>query len=291
MNTKIPNVIKYLLIANIAMWILTELMWMKNVPLSATLGLYYIGHPNFMPHQFVSYMFMHANFMHIFFNMFALWMFGNIMVRTWNEKKFLLFYFVCGIGAAITQEVGQAIGIIDPASCTIGASGAVFGILLAFGITYPNERLFIIPIPFPIKAKYLIFGYIIIEVLQFFGSKDGVAHLAHLGGMLFGYLLMLYWKKHPDKDINNWTRTNMGQTTGQKRGNIFGFGQKKAQTEQKPFTVTYGGAARRESDYEYNERKKREAQEIDLILDKIRKSGWDSLTPEEQKKIIDASKR
>ena len=291
MNTKIPNVIKYLLIANIAMWILTELMWMKNVPLSETLGLYYIGHPNFMPHQFVSYMFMHANFMHIFFNMFALWMFGNIMVRTWNEKKFLLFYFVCGIGAAVTQEVGQAIGIIDPASCTIGASGAVFGILLAFGITYPNERLFIIPIPFPIKAKYLIFGYIIIEVLQFFGSKDGVAHLAHLGGMLFGYLLMLYWKKHPDKDINNWTRTNMGQTTGQKRGNIFGFGQKKAQTEQKPFTVTYEGAARRESDYEYNERKKREAQEIDLILDKIRKSGWDSLTPEEQKKIIDASKR
>lgn len=293
MNTKIPNVIKYLLIANIVLWVLTEIMAMKHVNLTNSLGLFYIGNPLFMPHQFISYMFMHASFMHIFFNMFALWMFGNIMVRTWNEKKFLLFYFVCGIGAAITQEVGQAIGVLNQDSCTIGASGAVFGILLAFGVTYPNEKLFIIPIPFPIKAKYLIFGYILIEVLQFFGAnQDGVAHLAHLGGALFGYLLMLYWKKHPDKDINNWTRTNMNNSGSQQRGNIFGFGRKTSSTGQKPFTVTYGGnTTRRETDYEYNERKKREAHEIDLILDKIRKSGWDSLTPEEQKKIIDASKK
>ncbi len=293
MNTKLPNVIKYLLIANIIMFVLTELMAMKHTDLSQSLGLFYIGSHYFKPHQLITYMFMHANFMHIFFNMFALWMFGNIMVRTWNEKKFLLFYFVCGIGAAITQEVGQAIGVLNQNSCTIGASGAVFGILLAFGMTYPNEKLFIIPIPFPIKAKYLIFGYILIEVLQFFSATgDGVAHLAHLGGALFGFLLMLYWKKHPDKDINNWTRTNPGSSTGQRKGNIFGFGRKASSGGQQPFTVTYGGnTTRQETDYEYNERKRREAHEVDLILDKIRKSGWDSLTPEEQKKIIDASKK
>lgn len=289
---KLPNVIKYLLIANIAMWMLSEILKVQDIDLNKSLALFYVEHPLFRPHQIITYMFMHANFMHIFFNMFALFMFGRIMAMTWNEKKFLLFYFVCGIGAAVTQEVGQAFGVLDPSSCTLGASGAVFGLLLAFGMTYPNERIFIIPIPFPIKAKYLIIGYVAIEVLQFLGAGgDGVAHLAHLGGMLFGYLLILYWKRNPDKDINNWRRTSLNSGGKQARGNIFGFGQRKPSSGEKPFTVTYGGANNRESDHAYNERKKKEAQEIDLILDKIRKSGWDSLSPEEQQKIIEASKK
>ena len=291
---KLPNVIKYLLIANIVLWVLSELLASRGISLNQQLALFYIGSPYFKPHQLITYMFMHDGFMHIFFNMFALWMFGRIMVATWNEKKFLLFYFVCGIGAAITQEVGQAIGIINPAACTLGASGAGYGLLLAFGMTYPNEKIFIIPIPFPIKAKYLIVGYIIIEVLQAIRpeSGGGIAHLAHLGGMLFGYVLLLYWKFHPDKDINNWKRSQTNGRGRQQQGNIFGWGgNKKSTTGEKPFTVTYGGANNRESDYAYNERKRREAQEVDEILDKIRKSGWDSLTPDKQKKIIDASKR
>ncbi len=289
---KLPNVIKYLLIANIVVWILTEMLQMRGVNLNQTLALFYVGHPFFQPFQIVTYMFMHANFMHIFFNMFALWMFGNIMAKTWGEKKFLIFYFICGIGAGITQEVGQALGLIDLNACTVGASGAVFGLLLAFGITFPNEKLFIIPIPFPVKAKYLITFYILIEVLQFFGSGgDGVAHLAHLGGALFGFFLIMFWKKHPSQNINNWKRQAQGYgNSRQQQGNSW-FGGGNSTSGSKPtMKVIYGGASRRENDYEYNERKKREAQEIDLILDKIRKNGWDSLTPEEQQIIIDASK-
>ena len=244
---KLPNVIKYLLIANIVVWILSEMLQAKGIDLNHTLGLFYVGFPLFRPYQIVTYMFMHAGFMHIFFNMFALWMFGNIMARTWGEKRFLIFYFVCGIGAGITQELGQALGLLDPTACTVGASGAVFGLLLAFGMTYPNEKLFIIPIPFPVKAKYLITFYILIEVLQFFGAG--------------------------------------GDQRQQQAGGWFNGGQKPS--GQRP---TMRVVSRRENDYEYNERKKREGQEIDLILDKIRKSGWDSLTPEEQKKIIDASR-
>ena len=185
---KLPNVVKYLLIANIVVWILSEILTMRGIDVSP-LCLFYVGSGKFMPHQVVTYMFMHAGFMHLFFNMFALFMFGRIMAMTWGEKKFLIYYLVCGVGAAITQEVGQLTGLLETNSCTLGASGAVFGILLAFGLTYPNERIFIIPIPFPIKAIYFVFFYIALEVIEFLSIKDGIAHLAHLGGMLFGWLL------------------------------------------------------------------------------------------------------
>ena len=229
---KLPNVIKYLLIANIVLWILSEMLQAKDVYLNHTLGLFYVGFPLFRPYQIVTYMFMHADFMHIFFNMFALWMFGNIMARTWGEKRFLIFYIVCGIGAGITQELGQALGLLDPSACTVGASGAVVGLLLAFGMTFPNEKLFIIPIPFPIKAKYLITFYILIEVLlQFFGANsDKVAHLAHLGGALFGFFLVIFWKKHPSRNINNWKRPaqGYGNPRQQQAGGWFSGGQKRA---------------------------------------------------------------
>ena len=160
---------------------------------------------------------MHADLQHIFFNMFAVWMFGRILEQIWGPKRFLFYYIVCGIGAGICQEAVQYIeyatelasyqgvnmnGIVVSMADylnminTVGASGAVYGILLAFGMTFPNEEMFIFPLPVPIKAKFFVVGYAVIELLLGLSGTGGqVAHFAHLGGMLFGLILMIYWKK------------------------------------------------------------------------------------------------
>lgn len=159
---------------------------------------------------------MHGNFAHLFFNMFALWMFGNTLENIWGPNRFLLFYFICGIGAGLIQELVQYIQYVTtlqgyenvriaanqiiPMSeylnmlTTVGASGAVYGILLAFGMMFPNSTLYIY-FAIPIKAKWFVLIYGIIELSSGFTSVDNVAHFAHLGGMLFGLILILYWKK------------------------------------------------------------------------------------------------
>lgn len=288
---KLPAAVKYLLLANIAFFILTIVLEPK-MDLSAILGLFYIGSDQFKPFQLVTYMFMHANFMHIFFNMFALWMFGRIMEQVWGAKKFLIYYFVCGIGAGLVQELGQSLGLIAPYACTIGASGAVFGILLAFGMTFPNERLFIIPIPFPIKAKYFVVLYAAIEVFEFLGVKDGTAHLAHLGGMLFGLILILYWRNQKSLGTQNWRHPDSQGN----QGNPFTFGTRFQSWSQKPSQKGYSGSTNTAnysgpSDIEGNARRRAEADEIDKILGKIRQGGYNSLTFEEKKKLFEHSNR
>jgi len=170
---------------------------------------------------------------------------------------------------------------------TIGASGAVYGILLAFGMIFPNERLFIIPIPFPIKAKWLIIGYILIELFAAMGQSDGVAHMAHLGGMLFGFLLIRYWQKHPDGS------QRFGRSYGQEFfDNLKRKYDSRQQRSRMDAEFTGGGnrqETRKETDEEYNARQRQRQEEIDAILDKIRKSGYDSLTKEEKKKLFDQS--
>jgi membrane associated rhomboid family serine protease len=192
-----------------------------KVDLTNILGLHFPGAKDFKLYQFFTYMFMHGNFAHLFFNMFAVFMFGRVLESVWGPKRFLFYYFVTGLGAAVIQElvwlnmvndVASSNGVSiaqqiagDPSSnllVTIGASGAVFGILLAFGMYFPNVEMFIIPIPFPVKAKYLVIGYGAIELFAGIANfrGDNIAHFAHLGGMLFGLILVLYWKK---KDRNN----------------------------------------------------------------------------------------
>jgi membrane associated rhomboid family serine protease len=150
--------------------------------------------------------------------MFAVWMFGTVLERTWGPKRFLFYYIVCGIGAGIVQEITQYIeyemvlsqytsvntgtDIIPMGEYlnmmkTVGASGAVYGILLAFGMLYPNQQMFIFPLPVPIKAKYFVVGYAVIELLLGIANNagDNIAHFAHLGGMIFGFILIKYWKK------------------------------------------------------------------------------------------------
>lgn len=150
----------------------------------------------FTPWQLVSYAFLHGNFNHLFFNMFAVWMFGTPLERSWGSQRYLSFYTVCVVGAAIAQLVVQLFeGGVYP---TIGASGGVFGLLLAFGVMWPNNRIFLIFFPVPIPAKWFVLIYGGIELLLGFSrAMPGIAHFAHLGGMFFGAVLLYRWGWRP----------------------------------------------------------------------------------------------
>lgn len=144
---------------------------------------------NFYPWQLVGYMFLHGGLMHILFNMFALWMFGQAIESTWGTNRFVFYYFLTGIGAGLLQ-------MFVSSSIVIGASGAVYGILLAFGMMFPNQYIYLLIPPIPIKAKYFVIFYGAIELFSGIGNlNSGVAHFAHLGGMLIGFILIMYWKK------------------------------------------------------------------------------------------------
>ena len=258
----LPPVIKNLIIINVLFFLAT---WSfdsaLHINLEDLLGLHYPGSSKFYPYQFVTYMFMHGGFSHIFFNMFALWMFGNVLENLWGSKRFLIYYMITGIGAAVIQvlitwyqisaiqtamDIYQSHpspdafgalmhkyfdGIYDPERLStlinswsidpgnsfyfkesveavhklitmkmdtpvIGASGAVFGLLLAFGMLFPNSLIYVY-FAIPVKAKWFV---IIYGVLELYGgvanrSGDNVAHFAHLGGMIFGYFLIIYWKR------------------------------------------------------------------------------------------------
>ncbi len=235
----IPPVTKNLIIINVLVWVVAMIFpSFANNALLPHLGLHYVASDLFNPVQIFTYMFLHStdSVFHLFFNMFSLWMFGRILEQVWGAKRYLLFYMVCGVGAALVQEalwaltwqhdyvtdmaklnlvtydhmsqaINQAIANGDGrllanmmqfknSIMTIGASGAIFGLLLGFAFVFPNLPLYIFFIPIPIKAKYMVIGYAILEF--YFGvsrSMDTVAHFAHLGGMLFGLILLLYWRK------------------------------------------------------------------------------------------------
>ena len=219
--SNIPPVVKNLLIINIIFFIATAIFESKGISLVKMLGVYYFDSPNFKIWQIISYMFMHGGFAHILFNMFALFTFGSSLEGIMGSKRFLNFYLITGLGALALQMLVQALEIygitggitIDPSTYRsentgaietlssiyygpmVGASGAIFGLLIAFGMLFPNAELFIIFIPVPVKAKYIIPVYILLElflgVAQF--SGDSVAHFAHLGGALFGFILVKVW--------------------------------------------------------------------------------------------------
>ena len=210
----LPTVTRYLLIANFCVFFLAAILQRYGIDLNTVCGLHYISARSFHWWQPFTYMFLHANFSHIFFNMFAVWMFAPMIEQEWGSKRFSLYYLVCGLGAALIQELvwmmmlNNMAGSYDAASLvyystmlnTIGASGAVFGILFAFGWLYPDVPMYILFIPIPIRARIFVIIYALIELFAGLGSvaglsSDNVAHFAHLGGMLFGWLLILYWKK------------------------------------------------------------------------------------------------
>ena len=212
----LPVVVKNLLIINAIMFLADVVLARFGIDLSNILGLHFFMASDFHVHQLFTYMFMHGNFSHLFFNMFALWMFGNTLENIWGPKRFLLFYILCGIGAGLIQEGVQYIvyarelaqyqnvnmgGTIIPMGqylnylTTVGASGAIYGLLLAFGMMFPNSMIYLYFF-MPIKAKWFVIGYAVIELLNGLGaSGDPVAHFAHLGGMLVGLIIILIWKK------------------------------------------------------------------------------------------------
>ena len=309
MMFRIPTITKNLLIINLIAFLATSVLQLRGIDLADIGGLHFFMASDFHLYQLVTYLFLHANFMHILSNMFGLWMFGCVIENVWGPKKFLFYYISCGIGAGLLQEIAQlgsfymTITAQDPsvgfgeifaigqqlsqqlnAWTTIGASGAVYAVILAFGMTFPNERLFIIPFPFPIKAKWFVLFYVAIEFFSALGSSgDGVAHTAHLGGMLFGFLMIRYWNRHPSSGFDR----GRGQQFFENLRRNFEQRQRQHHQDNSHMHAEQGGS--KETDREYNARKRQNQEEIDAILDKIRKSGYDSLTKEEKKKLFDAS--
>ncbi|MDQ3617339.1 MAG: rhomboid family intramembrane serine protease [Pseudomonadota bacterium] len=158
------------------------------------------GVGGFMPWQLVTYAFMHGDFVHLLFNMVALLMFGSQIEHTWGERRFLTFYAVCVVGAAVCQLAVGAWTMAQGGNAypTVGASGGVFGLLLAYGMLFPQQRVMLLIPPIPMKARTLVIVYgAIALLLGFTGWQPGVAHFAHLGGMLFGWLLIRYWRGQP----------------------------------------------------------------------------------------------
>ncbi len=235
----LPPVVKNLLILNALFYLTTMVMESQfSIDLSEKLGLHYPLAEKFQPYQLVTYMFMHGSFMHLFFNMFALWMFGNVLENYWGPKRFLTYYMITGIGAGCIQllvtylrleslysqvspedlkmvmskgaeALSEGKNFIDGTmaeingllnSSTIGASGAVFGILLAFGMLFPNTLLYIY-FAIPIKAKWFVLLYGAMELFSGIANNptDNVAHFAHLGGMLFGFILIKFWQKNKNQ--------------------------------------------------------------------------------------------
>lgn len=207
-----PPVVKNLLIINCLVFLAEYMLPVNASNVLFTYGpLYFWAGGNFHIWQPLTYMFMHAGFAHLFSNMFALWMFGRSLEYEMGSRRFLIYYMACGIGAALIQlgvnwiEYAAAAG--DPSvapslvyryanASTIGASGAVFGLLLAFGVMHPNNVIMLLFPPIALKAKWFVIAYGVLELLAGIGpGSSGVAHFAHLGGMLFGWLLLRYWKK------------------------------------------------------------------------------------------------
>lgn len=258
-----PPVVKNLIMINVVMLVATWALKNMGIDLNEKLGLFYPGSEHFRPYQFVTHLFMHADFWHLLFNMFALYMFGKVLEMVWGSKRFLIYFFVTGLGAAALHSfvtyleiqslqkhvaafvntpspellaafvksnlshpatwvadlvnnwgvapnnpvyIQQATDLVQRVLVeridipTIGASGAVFGVLLAFGYLFPNTELMLLFPPVPIKAKYFVIGYGAIELyLGVTQSNSNIAHFAHLGGMLFGFILLKYWEKNTKK--------------------------------------------------------------------------------------------
>ena len=189
---QIPRVVKNILIINIVLFAAKFLLH-ETIDLDRYLDLYPVGTPYFKPHQFITYMFMHADLSHIFLNMLGVYMFGSILENIWGAKRFLNFYLLCGLGAAALQLGISAFN--NEFTILLGASGSVFGLLVAFAMIFPNTELqlyFVIPV----KAKYLVIGYSLFELYNGFFANDNVAHFAHLGGLVVGIIIMLIWKRN-----------------------------------------------------------------------------------------------
>lgn len=261
-------------------------------------ALHPVGYSGFAIYQYITYMFMHGGWWHLFFNMWSLMIFGNAVEQQVGTKRFVWYYLLCGVGAALVNQLCTVMGLIVP-SQLVGASGAIYGVMAAAAYYFPNAKLFIIPIPFPIKLKYLVGFYTLVEMYMGITSIDGVAHFAHLGGILVGVIVLLWWKmqerNRSTRSMDDyWTTSTSYKSTTSHYDKDESLWEKlkkffvgKRQPKMRVTNVRESGY----EDHAYNERKRRESEEIDRILDKIRKNGYQNLTDAEKATLFNASKR
>ena len=312
MFRQIPPITKNLLIINVLAYLAAVVMKGSGIDFNEIFGLHFFMADNFHLYQLVTYMFMHGGVTHLFFNMFALWMFGCVIEQTWGSRRFLWYILACGVGAGLFQEAAQFVqyaveglaafnmvnvgGMIIPTSeylnmwVTVGFSGAVYGILLGFGMTYPEERIFIFPLPVPIKGKWFVMLYAAIELFSALStSSDGVAHIAHLGGMAVGYIIIRHWRQQYERrqrasSFNGWETWDGYEirTRESLKDKISAWWKRNMQGGKRHYN--------QESHYdkaEKNRKEQEEQEEMDRILEKIKRSGYDSLTDEERRKLYD----
>jgi membrane associated rhomboid family serine protease len=283
-----PPVIKYLLVSNILIFLFQFFLFPSfrtgNQSLASSFMKLFALNPigstvfPFYPWQLFTYMFMHAGFWHLFMNMFALWMFGMELENIWGSKKFLTYYMICGLGAGLANLFISPI-FTDINVPTVGASGAIIGVLVAFGLMFPDRPIFLYFL-FPIKAKYFVLIYMFIELLSV-GSAGNIAHIAHLGGGVVGFIYLLL----TNSDISNLLRFDKSPKikTGSS-SNVY----------RNKYYEKYNDTGSDDiSDADYYEDKENgvSQEKIDEILDKISKEGYKNLTEEEKRILFEASKK
>lgn len=296
-----PPVIKYLLIINTGVFLL-EHFFLSGLrygdtnlgvaffrlfslqPIFGTAVKSALSGP-FMPWQVITYMFMHGDFTHLFFNMFALWMFGLELENLWGSKKFLIYYTICGLGAAIANLfVAPFFSTVGP---TVGASGSVYGILLAFGYLFPNRQIYIY-FMIPLKAKYLVILYMALEVFAVASqSESGIAHVAHLGGAVVGLIYLLTTNRTKMNLFNNFKSSYTSNSFGSNNQ----YRPPDPQPQQKTYNAEYKDIETNDYKNEMDEKQKEIQDKVDTILDKLSKTGYQSLTDEEKRILFEESKK
>ena len=306
MFKQIPPVTRNLLVINVIIFMLQLVCEQRGVDLAGMFGLHFALAEDFGLWQLFTYMFLHGSWTHLFFNMFSLWMFGCVIERSLGVRRFLAYYIICGLGAGVCQELWQTgqyyleglhnyslvntgtalvpMSVALNAWTTIGASGACYGVLLAFGMLYPDERIMLLIPPIPMKAKYFVTGYAVVELFSAFASNGNIAHFAHLGGMLFGWLLFRHWQRR------SRSRQWPPRPTRWQRLKAWWANRKAS----KPRMTVSGGERQfkdRAADYDFNARRRERQQRMDEILAKVSRSGYESLTKEEKDELFDISKK
>ena len=329
MLKNIPPITRNLLFINIILFMVQQVISVRyGDVLTELFGLHFVLAPAFRIYQPLTYMFLHASWSHVLFNMFSLWMFGRIIEETMGQKRFIIYYLVCGVGAAFCHDFAN-VNTIPMSSIldqwvTIGASGACYGVLLAFGMTFPNQRIMLLIPPIPMKAKYFVIGYALIEAYSAFTSNGNVAHFAHLGGMLFGWFLFRYWRKQNSRGqsaFQGWNNYQSAQTNRGYNGNnanneggllqqirmaFEAFGASLEKFFKNLFSSANPSStngfrqqqnnnasaqAPSNADQAYNAQRRAQREKLDKILEKVRRSGYASLTEEEKKELFNNSRR
>ncbi|HAY33095.1 MAG TPA: rhomboid family intramembrane serine protease [Ignavibacteria bacterium] len=306
-----PPVIKILLVSNTAIFVIFNLLLsgfqIGGISVDLLITKYFALNPltpvlfknsfgqitelSFYPWQIFTYMFLHGGFFHLLLNMFALWMFGVELENMWGQKRFLYYYFLCGVGAGLCNLlIAPMFTSVGP---TVGASGAVYGILVAFGYLFPNRSIYIYGI-LPVKAKFLVIFYMLLEIFAVAGGQESnIAHIAHLGGGLVGLIYMLVVFKRSNSFFNTSSFKDKFKTPSPEKKtyspSVFSSGGKVS--KENVSEAKYEELDQTDFKKELEDQHKQAQEKIDRILDKLSEGGYQSLTEEEKKVLFHESKK